>query len=367
MKVAFITRTSFGVLGGAGSYFIPSHTARHAEVLVLSPFQKNSREPVIHHDEGLAVHDVGGEDDMDVVANVVRELETFQPDIVHIFHNKLCFEYAKALKKSLPRTPRVLDFRSPPIMAVAKQRRRARWCYFRAHLLCDHVFTHSLKTMRYNLPLRLKRVTETPPGVELEGVNRREASSATPRRFLYVGSVAKVRQLDVMIDAFGLFADRVEAPVHLTLVGGGNAVEELSSRVAQSDALRGRVELLGPKRQREVYDMMAAYDVGLAYVPVEKYATAPSLKSVEYSAADLPFLASDTPGHRDYNRRFGFQFRLVKNTPEDWADALLSAYNGGIPESEVVANRNAVQAFDWGRIVEQALMPVYHRLLSRRR
>ena len=109
---------------------------------------------------------------------------------------------------------------------------------------------------------------------------------------------------------------------------------------------------------------LSEYDVGIAYVTQDKYSSAPSLKSAEYAASGLPILASDTAGHRDWAKRYGFSYGFFDNTVNDIKRTLAETGNREEVRKQVANNLDAIRRFDWHRVVNEDLLPVYSRLIN---
>lgn len=361
MRIAFIMRAAFGVLGGTDSYLMPKYVAQRHDVLVLCQGNPKSGEEVVYKNDDLNICDVGAGSAETRAAKIFGALQGFKPEIVHVFHNPLCLRILYGLRRALPLVKRVLDFRSPLLVSSNAAHAAVLWRYFLCQFFVDHVFTHSLGTIEDNLPLRFRHITELPPGVETRRFKAAGRPAGTPRKFLYIGSVARVRQLELLIRAFARFSRINSLRPSLDIIGGGNALGELRNLVASS-GLCDCIRLTGLVPQEEIYVRLCEYDAGIAYVPYDKFSRAPSLKFLEYSAAGLPFMASDTIGHRDYASRFGFSFTPFQNSPQGVVAGLNQICAKPDLHEEIAVNRTAVQRFDWERIVAKDLLPVYAKL-----
>lgn len=362
MRVAYITRTTYGVLGGGASYFFPEKISQFAEVMVIAPTPKKSNEKVIMPVGRVRVCSVPAGQGEDALYQVYRLLADFRPDVVHVFHSPNCLFYVKKLKCLLPGAKWVLDFRSPPIISAWRDRIRVRFRYFACQMLYDHIFTHSHRTIGQNLPLRIRRVREVCPGVELASIGgRRGSCGGSPERFVYIGSVTASRRLDILVDAFIAWSRQLRKPVRLDIYGAGNALDELRARVSQAGG-ESSVVFHGAIDQQSLLEKLPSYDVGVAYVPDDLFAKAPSLKSLEYAAAGIRILASDTVGHRDYAKRFGFQFAFFRNDIRSIVAALDRIYCEFESLSDPAVNLRCVERFDWSSIVRDQLLPAYKEM-----
>jgi glycosyltransferase involved in cell wall biosynthesis len=102
--------------------------------------------------------------------------------------------------------------------------------------------------------------------------------------------------------------DRVEGFYH-------SLVDELN--------LADVVTLMPPVSYEEVPELLASYDVGLAYVPDRQiWHLQPTIKVLEYRAAGLPILSSDVASHREVVED-GINGLLVPNSAEGLAAGML--------------------------------------------
>jgi len=359
VKIAFITRSGFGVLGGGASYYFPALLSVEHEVLVITPASA-TKEEVVRSSEGIRVSSISAGAGRWALYEIYRQLEDFKPDIVHVFHSPRCLAYVYGLKSFFPKAKWVLDFRSPPVVEGFWSRNKLRLKYYISQFCYDVVVTHSFRTIRDNVLFPVSGVLEVPPGVELSRVRCKDRVSRGrfPERFVYVGSVSRSRQVDKLINAFAQWAQKQERAVRLDVIGGGNALEEMRRLVREKELTRF-VSILGALPQECLFNKIAEYDAGIAYVPYDHFARAPSLKSLEYAAAGLPILASDTEGHKDYSSRFGFKFSYFSNNQSSMIRALESFSHHFATDDSWLSNLERVRPFDWKVVVERLLLPIY--------
>jgi|MTBAKMStandDraft_1061839.scaffolds.fasta_scaffold01353_4 glycosyltransferase involved in cell wall biosynthesis len=365
MRIVYITRSAFGVLGGADSYLLPSYAQQFFDVIVLSPHSPKTREKIVFLNPRIKVINTYSSNINELVTNTCIEIDRFKPDIIHIFHNFYLLNYAVALNALFPDIKIVIDFRSPPIVSQWRKLVRLQYSYFLAHFYANHVFTHSLRTLGQNLPIRFSKATEIPLGVELDKFNRIDTIHKTENltRFIYTGSLSRTRQIDTLVEAFIAIVNKSSLPITLDLFGDGDALEYLRKIVNKHD-LSERIRLKGAISQNEIYKILCNYDAGIAYVPNELYSAAPSLKSLEFAAAGLPVFASNTLGHRDYCRRFGFNFILFNNSIDDIVDKILTMHDSDEIKKRVEINSQMIKAFDWKNITKDKLLPAYQNIIK---
>jgi glycosyltransferase involved in cell wall biosynthesis len=116
-------------------------------------------------------------------------------------------------------------------------------------------------------------------------------------RLVYIGSLARVRKLEFLIDAIKLVLQKSEK-VHLTFVGplSDNYLVEY----VYKQELSSFITIQNPVAYNLIPNILHQHDIGVAYVPDHPdWIYQPTLKVLEYCAAGMPVLASENL----YNRR----------------------------------------------------------------
>lgn len=362
MKIAYILRGPYGVLGGSASYMIPAYMLPHADVRVLSYTSPGSVEKIVYTDSKVEIVDIYSDKEDQMLFNTYKALNAFKPDIVHVFQSQRCLLYFKSLCPLFPQTKWVLDIRTQIISSDKFRKKAMRRIFFYSQFFVDYVFGQSKHTISSSLPVRLRRYSEVPIGLKMSNFLPVTRETRVPIKFIFVGLIAKERQLDILLEAFDVFQKQGHKNCTLDLVGGGKDVRNLQLLMSQ----RGmkNINFLGVKTQKEVNQLMGLYDIGIAYIPNGVYEWAPSLKSIEYAASGLPILASDTKGHRDYEDRFGFQFNYFTNSVDGICEALETISNRDTFDGEINNNLERARRFDWENIISVDVLPVYKKLLS---
>ncbi|MFN0159275.1 MAG: glycosyltransferase family 4 protein [Bacteroidota bacterium] len=150
-------------------------------------------------------------------------------------------------------------------------------------------------------------------------------SSTGHCRFVYVGTIGKMRNLELLLDAASIVM-RQNNRFTLTLIGPGDEREYYNNMI-QHLGLQQCVSIVDPVPYREIPKVITAHDVAVAYVPdIEDWQCQPTLKILEYRALGMPVLASDNPPNREAveNEINGI---LVVNTPQSLASGMLRFIN----------------------------------------
>jgi glycosyltransferase involved in cell wall biosynthesis len=373
LKIAYITRTHFGAMGAAASYMFPIMTNEVHRVLVLefSPKNEKNVEPIANSNCNISVINRYNEKELNIKKNTIEVLNRFKPDIVHFFHSNRCFKDILYLRyiKSMPKV--ILDFRSP-IYARKFSRTYIKliFNYFCCHILSDHIITHSALTLKGNLPLRLKKYSVITPGINLKYYNSINNKIDKPRKFVYIGSLDKNRNVIKLAIYFIKAAEKLKLDIKLDIYGHGDGEEEIKILIKRKSEHK-RICLKGFIPQDKLSQIISNYDVGIAYINVNSknsiFNTAPSLKALEFAAAGIQILATESIGHLEYVKHYGFKFIFFRNTFSDFFLSLKTIIDNGIDTSDIKQNKKSVQNFDWKKNVRNNLLPIYKNLVEKKK
>ena len=233
-----------------------------------------------------------------------RYLRQIKPDIIHVNPSF----YPWLLPLFMPsRTYFIFDVKQINVgvnrswlsrfkewQSIQKWRFCAKYIYDHA---CFHHANSAEKILGKNWP---RYASVVPVGVsdEFLTVKPRNLEHDNKVRFLYVGAITRFRNLEKLflaaqqllpetnkfrIDFFG--PDKARGYYH-------NLVPKLN--------LDEVVKIYSPLNYADVPELMASYDVGLAYVPDRPtWHFQPTLKALEYRAVGLPILSTDVTSHRE--------------------------------------------------------------------
>lgn len=179
---------------------------------------------------------------------------------------------------------------------------------------------------------------------------------------VYCGVIAKLRQLDRLINAFEK-VHQIYGTSKLLMIGDGNALEEIKAlahvlKIEKSIIFTGRIP----------HDVVVNYigmgDIGVSYIPInENYHYNPPLKTFEYLACGLLTIATRTESNcRIIND--GFNGILVNDTPEDVAMSIINLLKDKNKQTLLRENaRKSIMRFDFEYITKTRLIPLYEELL----
>ena len=143
-----------------------------------------------------------------------------------------------------------------------------------------------------------------------------------PVKFLYIGTLSKVRHLERLLYAVQQ-ALSVTRDFRIDFIGLDSSQGFYRELIDELE-LDSVVKVLPPVPYQNVPEVIASYDVALAYVPERPahWLYQPTMKVLEYRAVGTPIMASDNEPNRDIVRE-GQNGLLVQNTPESLADGLV--------------------------------------------
>lgn len=176
------------------------------------------------------------------------------------------------------------------------------WLYKLVFFLSDHVFVQSEQMLRdvarYGVPV--SKMTPVPMGVPphlLDWVATHAGEGVQVGKVVYVGTLARVRRMGEIIEAFRLVRQR-NARAHLFMVGAGDTPAERTEleTLAQRLGLADVVTFTGFLPMEEAWRHAASAEVCVSPIYPSPVLNAGSpTKLVEYMALGRPVVANDHP------------------------------------------------------------------------
>lgn len=259
----------------------------------------------------------------------------------------------------LPRQIAPSGVRNPAHRRVAET---LAWRYLRA--LDRHFATTIVATdyvARELAAAGIDRTTRVPLGVDagLFHPRRRDGAAVTRRMaglsprplVLYVGRLAREKDLETLIDGWRLAEPRMDA--ELAIVGNGPRGAALRARAA---GLRIRFLPHVGNRMR-LARLVAAADLCVAPSPVETF----GLAAIEAMASGVPVLAAHRGGAAELVDRSRAGVHFASGSPGAFAEALLAMLRTDLRALGARGRRFAEQEHDWNRVLDR-LFGVYRSL-----
>jgi glycosyltransferase involved in cell wall biosynthesis len=194
-----------------------------------------------------------------------------------------------------------------------------------ARLLFDHAcFDHAWTAKRVLGDRWPDRATAIPVGVDpsflsLAPAHRAAGGTEHPVRYIYVGALTKFRELERLL----LAVREVLARTSNFCVGfvGPDKANGFYQNLVDELGLQDVVSISPPVPYSQIPELMASFDVGLAYVPDFLGHLQPAIKILEYRALGLPIISTDVASHREIVED-GINGLLVDNSTTAWAGAM---------------------------------------------
>ncbi|QZA82029.1 glycosyltransferase family 4 protein [Deefgea piscis] len=171
---------------------------------------------------------------------------------------------------------------------------------------CDGIFVQSnaMKKAFCLIGMPEKKIMAVPMGVDLEMFSALNPDLADkknqPLRLCYLGTIAKSRQSDFLLDV--IVGVRKYIPdAQLLIVGSGLTSSEQSwfRSEIETRGIAGCVELTGWLPQNEGISLLSNADIGLSPIPRGKlFDVSSPTKAVEYLACGIPCVGNDIPDQK---------------------------------------------------------------------
>ncbi len=284
---------------------------------------------------------------LDSIFNVAK---IFNPDLYYIFGRKDMFEFAYHIRHKYLSSKIVVDVRSPNLQPDNNENKIIEQKFIKMQYYIDKLFASdldSVKTYTHNIFVDYKTLNI---GVNCSAVKIANTGKkrTKPKKFVFIGNIFKKRKIDTLVDNFIKFAQHRDE-VSLDIYGTGDALSKIECLVSQKSANKF-ISIKNAIPQELLFEKLCEYDAGIAYVPYDLYTVAPSLKSLEYSAAGIPVFASDTLGHKKLCQDYGFKFHLFSNNADQFVQDFINFTSFDIDKDMLEINLKAVKQFDWQSI-----------------
>jgi len=307
------------------------------------------------------------------ILKVVLFLNKHDFSIVHIHSSCKYFSLIKILTSN--RAKFIYHTTSYPISSSYLKVVRRMIFLFVESLFMDRVIVQSEELREKLIGIRnLKRTEVVPVGFNRkffypigENEKRMMRNSLNIHEnypvLVYCGVIAKLRQLDRLIEAFER-VHQIYGASKLLMIGDGNALEEIKA-LARSLQIEKSIIFTGRIPHDEVVNYIGMADIGISYIPInENYNYNPPLKTFEYLACGLPTIATRTVSNCKIITD-AFNGILVDDTPEAVAVAIISLLKDKNKQAFLRKNaRKSIMAFDFGHLAKTRLIPLYESLLG---
>jgi glycosyltransferase involved in cell wall biosynthesis len=374
LRILFVLPVPFGTMGSNASYVFPLKLAELGhDVTVLSPRRVEGHDRVVLEDRNSQVRAInieGGQSILRRAAIVSRYAKRLRPQLIHVFFRRWAFVYPIVGRRIAdPSTKWVMDIRSP-LLTSGWRRPFARMFGLFEQFGYDAVMTHTKPSAYSTLLTPIKPLFVVPPGVDtkvfekLEGRHHQHQDGILKaRRFVYIGAISRLRGLVELVKSFELAAKILpRGSFNVDFYGDGDAVRELNEYI-RDKSLSTVVSLKGRINQSVLMDRLLDYDVGMAYVPHGSYEKAPGLKTLEYMAAGLIVIASNTEGNRLFVKQ-GRNGVLVPNDYYSISEVIVKAVVDGLPSKLAVTAYYDARLWDWDQIIGNELLKAYGEILA---
>jgi len=355
MRILIIKKGTLHDPGAAAFEFVPKVLADMGHEVMVLVHQGENTEGLV---QGRIRVELAGKGKkwLRAVGNAIK---SFEPDICHVHIHHGCGLYPLLFKGSKPPSF-VLDIRSP-LLSTGIERKLRRCKNFLEALPYDAICAHGVESGK-SVVGPWREIHWVPPGVDfrllpevkMDGLHR-------PLRLVYIGSSSIKRGIRKMLEAIGIASRSMELVVDLFVYDDKDSPKKAIEELGLTSIARVRDSLPRALLFRE----LTTYDIGLAYIPKVPYDVAPPLKTQEYLACGLAVVGTDTLGNKVFVKD-GVTGLLVPEDPASFAKGILRTVTEiSFPEARAIA-RSSMEPFDWTRIVQERLLPLYEMLLKKK-
>lgn len=367
----FITRQPLGLIATPGTYLSIEAYSENVRTRVISHSVLNSSDIIVHQPSSNL--DIKKYDfkDARILESISSEVIDFKPDIVCIG----CFapvqrrkknqidwsDVAQKIKLVSPNSKIILEVKSPllanGILLETIQERLAPGQRF-----LDAIIAPSLGAAKTWLPNILVPFLGHRLIFDRSSIVRKSTFENDCRKIVFSGSLAKKRKIDQLVHFIANLPQQLLNTLSIDFYGDGPAKKNLILLVEEL-SLSKIIRFKGALPQKELFKIYCQYDAGLAWVPSEKYNSAPSLKLTEYCAAGLIPIATNTEGHRLLTE-YGFKVEFFNETADSFSEVMERIVQYGFPSDNLIKNLKLAEKSDYQTVINEEILPFYRNILK---
>ncbi len=367
MKITFILQAPLGTRGTPGTYLLLENLAKQCQVQVISPKLNKQEAIIVHNCTEIKSVFLDFDDIESAIMLSYSVMEKFSPDIIYMMNSDYNLNFIYKLKPLFEDTKWVVDVKTPSLVE-GKRKRRRRFKSFLLQFYVEKIFTLSRDSVETWIPFLFRKTYIYPLGIQLSNFISKTYNHDPKRikckKFVFIGTLHKVRKIDFLIKAINQMSkNNYSTGIKFDFYGDGNAREELQ-QLANNLKLQDVVKFHGLIPQQKLNALLGNYDAGIAYVPNEKYEKSPSLKSLEYIAAGLPTMVSDTLGHREY-LKYDLHFDFFENNIDSFCEVIKKMIVIGVNYKDIEKNLESIKQFDYEILAKKIILPELSTMLEK--
>lgn len=359
-KIAFFCARNWGTLGTSGTYNFIAILKQYYEIRIFSPVEK--KDTCVSSSFSLPLIPIDNSAFLEQKNSIqANALIAFDPDLVYIFNSPIWPDVAKKIKKLVPRAKILLDIKTPFLLGGQK-RLNVQDKGIKNQYLVNKIITLSIDSVNTWIPECNREIITYPLGINISLFKDSYASKEHNKKFIFVGSLHPARKLEKMIRGFASYALKCKNKSILDIYGSGVEFDKLNA-IIDMLGCSSFITLKGKMNQKDLFEIMGSYDAGIAWVPKEKYNTSPSLKVLEYMAASIPVIATDTDAHTSLTKE-GYKILFCNDTAESLSEKLGSLEYNILKDEDIQNNKRIVSNRDYKYIINKYIRPVIQDMIE---
>lgn len=361
LRIAFYAR-AFGIRGTAGTYLLINSFAKKFDHIVLAP--SSNDEHLVFKSNIIKRHVLTRIIPKNFESEVISKLKEFMPDVIYMFNFPGWDKVLTLLEPRFQNVKFVLDVQTPLLVTDVVQRKQNQQDGCAVQSKLSLVTTFSKESVETWIPNCSVPIVEYPLGLDIGSFENalNNEKEGVPKKFVYIASLHPLRKTRDLIVAFENFSRKTPVNVSLDIFGSGPDYDNLNHLILNLNA-SSIINLKGLVEQATLAKLLSCYNCGIAWVPYEHYDKSPSLKIIEYMAAGIEVMASDTSAHKELADK-GFEIVYFENNLSSFVCALLKYQSTRTVPSQIRKNRDLVRQFDYDYILDKSLLPKILKVLE---
>lgn len=361
MRILFISSNPFGIMGTSGTYNLAESFAKDSDFYLICNGAKHLKElTVCKKSKNYETFELSSFD-FNSISNIITK-KKIQICIFSI--SNLWVSIIEQLKNKHPKCKFVLDIKTPWLKnknATQQFRKKAK----AKQKFIDLIITPAESNIKTWIDNPNRDVITYPLGINLDDyINQKFENKSSCKKFVYIGQIHEKRKIFSLLESINRLPKNIKNNCVFDFYGQGPLFKKMVGAIKNKE-LTNIVNMKGIVSSKQLAKILPEYDCGIAWVPNDIYSDSPSLKLIEYMAAGIYPIATNTNAHKKFNANF--KFDLFEESKSDFRKTITNLYNNGIKKEDLIHNFENVKNFDFDCICKKTLIPSFKCLLMNKK
>ncbi len=365
LKLLFISPRPFGLIATPGTYLSIEAYSEHCDIHVIAKPRTSEDEIIVHFTEKKLQMTLIDPRDQFYSSKVIKVIKRIKPDIICIGQWLKWNKLVSSIRDVFPDIFISLEIKSPAVIKNKDKLKRVRNKWQSKHHDVDAIIAPAKGMVNTFIKKLESPFLQHNSIIDYNAIMKKNYQNGRKicQTFIFAGSISQHRRLDKFFILFKKLPKHILDTIKIDFYGDGPYRNELV-QLRDNLNLNETIHFFGTLPQKELYKKYKEYDAGIAWVPINIYDSAPSLKLIEYCASGIVPIATSSNGHLMLKER-GFYIKYFdEHNEKSFIDTFIEICTKGVNTEELRINMKLAINYDYNFVIEQQILPFYFQELN---